>query len=257
MAVRRDLIFDIGVCNGDDSAYYLHKGYRVVGVEASPPAVALLRERFCSEIEDSRYILVPVGIAAEDGQADFWVCEDRPDWSSFDRRVASRNGARHHKIAVETVRFRSLLERFGTPFYCKIDIEGNDRFCLDDLDRASAPTFISVEASDGESEIRRLAEIGYTKFKVVSQWSFRQLPRPLLRFKSRLPFPARRLAEKLQMRLWRPQPDGSWHFPAGSSGPFGEQTRGQWLSADEASDLNRLFELGSGHLDWQDIHASF
>jgi FkbM family methyltransferase len=257
VTIRRDLIFDIGVCNGDDSAYYLHKGYRVVGVEANPAAVEQLQERFRSEIDSGRYTLVAAGIAAGSGQSDFWVCDDRPDWSSFDRLVASRNGARHHRVPVTTLRFRSLLERFGTPFYCKIDVEGNDHFCLEEIDRSTAPAFISVEASDGEREIRRLAEIGYTKFKVVSQSSHRQLPLALMRSKSRLPFSVRQLVEKLQIRLWRRRPDGNWRFQAGSSGPFGEETRGQWLSADEASELNRLFEAGSGHLDWQDIHATF
>ena len=29
-----DLIYDVGMNNGDDTAYYLHKGFRVVAVEA-------------------------------------------------------------------------------------------------------------------------------------------------------------------------------------------------------------------------------
>jgi FkbM family methyltransferase len=253
MTIQRDLIYDIGACNGDDSAYYLHKGYRVIGVEASPPAVALLQERFRAEIESGRYTLVPAGIAQSRGRAEFWVCDDWPHWSSFDRTLASRNGARHHKVRVNTCRFSSLLEKFGVPFY---DIEGNDGLCLDDLERDTAPPFISVEASDGEREIRRLSQIGYSRFKVISQSSHRQLPLSLLRFKARFPFGVRRSIEKVQLRLWRRRRDGSWRFPAGSSGPFGEESRGEWLSADEASELNRMFEMGSGHLDWQDIHAA-
>jgi FkbM family methyltransferase len=253
---RRDLIYDIGACNGDDSAYYLHKGFRVVGVEASPPAVASLEERFQSEIESGRYTLVPKGIAAGQGKTDFWVCDDWPEWSSFDRNLASRNGARHHKVAVKTCRFSALLQRFGTPFYCKIDIEGNDLLCLDDMDRANAPSFISVEASDGEREIRRLSELGYTKFKIVSQLSLRQLPLPLVRFKARFPFAVRHLIERAQPRLWRNRADGNWRFPAGSSGPLAAESRGRWLSAEEASELNHMFEAASGHLDWQDIHAA-
>lgn len=32
----RDLIFDIGANNGDDTAFYLKKGFRVVAIEADP-----------------------------------------------------------------------------------------------------------------------------------------------------------------------------------------------------------------------------
>lgn len=252
----RGLVFDIGVGGGEDSAYYLYKGFQVVGVEANPVAVEGLRKRFRSEIDEGRYILVPIGIAEVDGQAGFWVCDDWAEWSSFHRDIASRAGARHHKVMVDTCRFRTLLERFGSPFYCKIDIEGNDHLCLEDIDRASAPKFISVEAGDGESEIRKLSEIGYTKFKVISQLSLRQMPLSLAKLKARLPIWGQRSVEKAQGRLWRHRSDGSWRFKSGASGPFNEASQGAWLSASEASERNQLFELGRGLLDWQDIHAT-
>ena len=34
------LVYDVGVHRGDDTAYYLHKGFRVVGVEANPAMAA-------------------------------------------------------------------------------------------------------------------------------------------------------------------------------------------------------------------------
>ena len=34
--MHTDLVFDIGMNNGDDTAYYLHRGFRVVAVEADP-----------------------------------------------------------------------------------------------------------------------------------------------------------------------------------------------------------------------------
>ena len=44
------LVYDVGVHNGNDTAYYLHKGFRVVGVEANPVAAEQIRKRFPSEI---------------------------------------------------------------------------------------------------------------------------------------------------------------------------------------------------------------
>jgi hypothetical protein len=34
-----DLIYDVGMNNGDDTAYYLSRGFRVIAIEASPVMV--------------------------------------------------------------------------------------------------------------------------------------------------------------------------------------------------------------------------
>ena len=51
---RDDLIIDIGTNNGDDTAYYLEKGFNVVAVEANPSLCATLASRFAAEIRDGR-----------------------------------------------------------------------------------------------------------------------------------------------------------------------------------------------------------
>jgi len=40
----RDLIFDIGANNGDDTAFYLKKGFRVVAIEADPALAQKLND---------------------------------------------------------------------------------------------------------------------------------------------------------------------------------------------------------------------
>ena len=249
-----DLIYDVGVCNGDDSAYYLHKGYRVVGVEANPLLLEPLRRRFAAEIRDGCYELLGFGIDAEPGEAPFWVCDDHPEWSSFDRSIASRNGARHHCVEVPTCRFASLLGRFGRGAYCKIDIEGNDELCLQDMTDATAPQFVSVELMDAQRQIRRMQELGYTRFKIISQRTLRPPGTGMAGLKARLPRPLRSLVVSGEARLFRHKADGSWTFPLGSSGPFGEDTPGKWQSAEHSLELGRL--VGSDLSDWYDIHAA-
>ena len=143
--VQKDLIFDVGADTGDDTAYYLFKGYRVVAVEPNPLSAAGLRERFSKEIAAGRLILLELAIATTEGTADFWICDDLPAWSSLDRQMASKNRSRHHSVSVPTCPFGDLLERFGVPFYCKIDIEGADKTCLDDMSPGTKPPFVSVE----------------------------------------------------------------------------------------------------------------
>ena len=83
------LIYDVGVHNGDDSAYYLHKGYRVVGIEANPEIAATLRKRFATEISSGALQLIEAGIAEGEGDLDFFVCNENTEWSSFDPNKAA------------------------------------------------------------------------------------------------------------------------------------------------------------------------
>lgn len=251
------LIYDVGVENGDDSAYYLHKGFRVVGIEASPIAVEKLRVRFAKEISDGVYTLLPVGIAEEAGHATFWVCDDHPPWSSFDREIASRRGSRHHAVTVETRPFRSILHEFGAAVFCKIDIEGNDDLCIRDFSVKTRPTYVSVELIHGHDQLRLLRDRGYSSFKIISQRTFRQPSNAYLRLSPILPAPLRRAIAAATARLLRYQPDRDWLYRPGCSGPFGEETAGPWRSFEQACRTREAIERSGGmrQFDWHDIHA--
>src|SRR5438045_6735910 len=48
---RQDLIMDIGAHVGDDTRFYLDKGFAVVAVEANPVLVTSMKERFSEDIK--------------------------------------------------------------------------------------------------------------------------------------------------------------------------------------------------------------
>ena len=169
-----DLIFDVGMNNGDDTAYYLFKGYRVIAIEADPTLIDAARARFADAIRNGRLELVNAAIGAGEGVADFWICDEKREWNSFDRRFAAREGLPHHAIPVKCCRFRSLLSQYGTPHYLKIDIEGHDHYCLEDLDAQDLPRYVSVEMGPLES-LLMLRDLGYTGFKLITQNDHSQL----------------------------------------------------------------------------------
>ena len=252
------LIYDVGVENGDDSAYYLTRADKVVGVEANPVAAANLRRRFAPEIAAGRYVLLSVGIAETSGVAPFWVCDDHPQWSSFDREIARRAGSRHHRVDVETRPFGSILDEFGSADFCKIDIEGNDNLCIGDFTPGTRPRYVSVELILGQEELqlRLLAQKGYSAFKIISQRSFRQPTRALLALNARLPAPLRRAVTGATAYLARYRSRREWRFRPGSSGPFGEDTPGPWRPLAEALETCKAIgRLGDPPYDWHDIHA--
>ena len=270
-----DLIYDVGMNNGDDSAYYLHRGFRVVAVEAVPGLVEAARLRFRASIEAKRMIIENVGIAHRRGELPFWVCDSHSEWSSFDRSIASRDGSPHHRITVPCVRFDELLQQHGIPYYLKIDIEGNDALCLDALRPECLPTFISVEATD-TGLLDRLHALGYTKFKCISQFHYLPLQRPESPAHRALSLAQRALRSRTSLgRVFRKlgglqlartyaatsRQRGGWQFRLGSSGPFGEELPGRWLSIGEMRETYEYFldlkRKGSPTIYWTDAEYSF
>jgi FkbM family methyltransferase len=171
------LIYDVGMNKGEDTAYYLHCGYRVVAVEANPLLLDQAKRRFEKELEAGLLTVLNVGVTEHEGQFPFWVCETYSEWSSFDRSIASRDGCPHHAITIPCRSFGSILAEFGVPYYLKIDIEGNDYLCLSDLDAGDLPEYVSVEAS-GRDLIFQLRALGYKSFKCISQFNFLPLEWP-------------------------------------------------------------------------------
>jgi FkbM family methyltransferase len=277
-----DLIYDVGMNNGDDTAYYLYKGYRVVSVEADPTLVEKARERFADDIRRGRLELVNVGIAPREELALFWICDEKSEWNSFDIRIASREGLPHHAIEVACQPFRQLLERYGVPAYLKIDIEGHDHYCVADLDPRDPPQYVSLEMSHLES-LFALRDLGYRRFKLITQNDHSQLTTnpfaarelvkrqlrsspTLYRIGSRLAKAGRHLVSSAETHstpgLLTPAQGNGWQFSFGSSGPFGDDTAGSWQTCDAAAYTWLAYQLGQSRhgppsLDvWHDVHAA-
>jgi FkbM family methyltransferase len=173
-----DLIFDVGLHRGEDSAYYLSKGYRVVAFEANPGLIAHCRKRFEPELAEGRMTIVEGAIDDRGRETvPFFVHDTETVWGTTDEAWAARNAPRgvSSRIEVEAVDFGQALREYGIPYYLKVDIEGADRICLDAVgDRSERPRFVSIESEKvdpGElvSELRRLAALGYARFAVCQQ----------------------------------------------------------------------------------------
>ncbi len=248
--MQNSLIFDIGCHNGDDSDFYLRKGFRVVAVEANPDLCALLRRRFEIALANGRLILIDKAIAEHEGEVDFFSYPTMNVWGTTKANWASafeRRGARALKVKVPSTTISSLIKCYGMPYFMKIDIEGSDHLCLDGLlSFSERPQFISTEI-EGRAQIADLticlARLGYGKFKIVDQ---AQVPR------IGLPFPAR---EGIYIEH---------SFPDGASGPFGDESKGLWTSRANTvcsyyriAARNRIMRwLGDKNTHWYDIHAA-
>ena len=263
--MNKNLIYDVGAHEGSDSAYYLSLGHMVVAIEANPVMVDLLRKRFSREMATGQFTLLNVGLAAAAGRVDFWICDDVSAWSSFNRAIASRKGARHRSVTVDTRTFGAVLEEYGVPFYCKIDIEGNDRLCLEDLNPSDIPKFISIEMahSDGAKDLELLYALGYRKYKIISQITWAQPLIPISHIEPGLPPKIRTTFQGLDRTIRGVTRDNNWNFAPGCSGAFGNKTQGRWSTYEEVNavwqilhDVDIKYAAKGIGVNWFDIHAS-
>ena len=252
--VDSELIYDLGMHSGEDTAFYLKKGFRVVAVEANPDLAEAARTRFADALAEGRLILVNMAIAEREGELEFFVNEQNSQWSSIHRQWGTRGQKGHRIVRIPATTLDRLMTRHGVPYYIKIDIEGADLTALKSLaDCPGLPRYVSVEGGR-EPALRVFEALGYDRFAVVPQAS---VPGSELR---------------------RPSHEGrdvAHVFPPGSSGPFGRDIEGEWMDfaailADRQNFVAQLQEITTRHkdqparleaekrrlgLEWCDVHA--
>lgn len=234
-----DLIYDIGMHTGEDTEFYLRKGFRVVAVEANPELTRQGRERFADFVAGNRLEIVEGAIVdTRPGEAPaatvpFFSNDAASVFGTVNAEWAERNsrlGAPSHVIDVRALDFASVLREHGIPYYMKIDIEGADLLCVEALKLfAERPDYISIE-SDKTSfrairqEIDLFVDLGYDAFQAVDQSSLPRRQTP--------PFPPH---------------EGTYvphRFEPGSSGLFGRELSAEWRSRAEILRRYRAIRVG-------------
>jgi FkbM family methyltransferase len=233
---RGDLIYDVGMHTGQDTDFYLAKGFRVVAIEANPTLASAARLRFAEPIQRGRLTIINVGIAKERGARAFYINETISEWSSFDHSIASR-GHPVKTVNIETCQINDIIRLHGVPYYAKVDIEGFDHIAMYDfISQKKTPYFVSHE-NPSPDLFEALVRSGYSRFKVISQ------------------------AKVPEYKCPKPAREGrtvDYVFPFGSSGPFGEDTTGDWIDVKTMRERVGVFEQtqAANPGDWFDLHAA-
>jgi len=186
--IQADLIYDIGAHHGNDTAWYLQQGYRVVAVEANPILAKELEKKFSGAIQDKMLKVQNIAITENDNESiPFFISRD--DWRSSTRKnIAEREAEIVQTAQITGVKLSTLFEKYGIPHYCKIDIEGNDAVAINSLaGKINTPSYISCEISchsiaDVQKNnellyetINSLQAAGYTSFQLIDQDNLLQL----------------------------------------------------------------------------------
>ena len=231
----RDLVYDVGMCYGEDTEYYLKKGFRVIAFEADPDLARACRKKFAEPLLSGDVTIVEGAIVDPSYSAEtvqFYKNMASTVWGTTSSNFAERNstfGANSVLIQVPRVNFLDCLVKYGVPYYLKVDIEGMDMVCLRALlNIEGRPAFVSIESDkiDFEKvsdELKTLRQLGYTSFQAVQQATVHRQTVP------------------------RPPREGvviDHVFQKGASGLFGKDLKPQWKTIDEVVDqYKRVFAM--------------
>src|SRR5687768_9169090 len=115
-----DLIYDVGLEAGNDSDFYLRKGFRVVAFEADAALARAGRERFADAIRENRFTLVEGAIVEPEvvasGQQTITFYVNKAGWGTTSSEFAQRNerlGEPSRAVEVQVVDFAGCIRRYG------------------------------------------------------------------------------------------------------------------------------------------------
>jgi FkbM family methyltransferase len=218
----RKVIYDVGLHRGEDSEFYLKKGFRVVAIDANPEMCATAAQRLRAYCDNGQLVIVNKAIATEEGEVTFFKNKNHSEWGTIDHAWMARNlrhGDPSEEFRVQAAPLSRVIAEFGAPYFVKIDIEGLDLTAVRSLRGApDLPRYVSIESEKVSftklrEEFALFTSLGYDRFKLVAQHRVTRQAPP------------------------RPALEGDYvnhRFEVGSSGLFGEEAPGRWLTAEQA-----------------------
>jgi len=172
------LCFDIGAHVGNRTRAFLDIGARVIAVEPQPHCADYLQKRFGRH---PGFTLIPKAIGAQTGAATLHINRMNPtistlapaSWRKAMAGTAPGGERWDHHVEVDVITLDHLIDQYGVPHFCKIDVEGWEGQALSGLSHAIPALsfeFISFEKAKAWECTQRLRSLGAYRFN----WSFRE-----------------------------------------------------------------------------------
>jgi len=172
---RGDLVFDIGAHVGDRVASFRRLGARMVAVEPQPAMVKVLKLFYG---RDADVAIEAVAVGRSTGTISLMINANNPTVSTTSREFvnAARGApgweAQHwsRSIQVPVTTLDSLIDKYGTPDFIKIDVEGFEEDALQGLAhavKALSFEFTTIQRDVALVCIERCITLGYARFNAA------------------------------------------------------------------------------------------
>lgn len=169
--------FDIGANHGERTAAFRSLGARVVAVEPQSACVAELRERFAREGDSVE--VVACAVAEQPGHVTLRINESdvlssmAHDWIERTEASGRFEGLSQWtgEERVEAVTLDALVDRYGVPDFCKVDVEGAEPQVFSGLTRPLRVVSYEFAAEALEPALwclGRLEELGAAAFSFTT-----------------------------------------------------------------------------------------
>jgi len=126
---NKNLIYDVGMHKGEDSEFYLRKGFRVIAFEADPTLVLFSMNRLREFIDTGQLTIIEGAIIdleeidAGQKKVQFYKNNNVSVYGTVCSNWADRNvrlGASSKTIEVDVIDFAAIIQEYGIPHFMKI-----------------------------------------------------------------------------------------------------------------------------------------
>jgi FkbM family methyltransferase len=166
------LVFDIGTNVGNRSDVFLALGAKTICIEPNKKLVEVLKFKFA---KNKNAVIVNAACGARNEMKEFKIANNHRV-STFSRKFIEHKNNRGHNakwVQTEMVEVNSLdylVNQFGRPDFCKIDVEGYEKEVIQGLNsKIGIISFEFTSPTFNEDSIwclRKLASLEYSYFNI-------------------------------------------------------------------------------------------